>query len=341
MRSRLMATVAASLLLGATTSTIFPTETPAFAQESTSCTQVVPQVKDDTQNPPVWVDPASVSFALDDTALQDLPQDLGPVSAGPAYLIGASQVSGVPWLGVNTMHPSLLNNTQGDVTWELTGFSGPGSMYVFTQGGMGQIVGEEWFTGSGNSGSGTIVVERNRHVHPNWLFSSVGTYQVTLAQTVQLQDGTEASGAATLTFEVGTGAGNATDGHFDFGPTIGAASGDACGEEGDDTWGETTEYSAGAATGTSNTGASATGNSTKEAKQTSHGQSNSQTQGAAESSAKGQQPGQKQAQQQPQSSKQLPNTGPTVMTAPIAFLAIGVLTLGAGLVFTGRYFRWF
>lgn len=332
MGPRLMAIVAASLLLGATTPIISAAERPVLAQESASCSQLIPQVKDDTQSPPAWVDPESISFALDDAALQDLPQDLGPVPAGPAYLIGASQVSGVPWLGINTMHPSLLNNTEGDVTWELTGFSGPGSMYVFTQGGMGQIVGEEWFTGSGNSGSGTVVVERNRHAHPNWLFSSPGTYEVTLAQTVQLQDGTEASGAATLTFEVGTGAGNATDGHYDFGPTIGAASGDACGGEENDSWGDNTEYSTGAATGTSNTGTSADQNSTAGSKQASPGQSNSQNQGASENPAKG---------QQPQPSKQLPNTGPTRMTAPIAIMAIGILTLGAGLVFTGRYFRWF
>lgn len=346
MGSRLMATVAASLLLGVTTPTIFATETPALAQESVSCTQVVPQVKDDTQNPPVWVDPSSVSFALGNAAFQDLPQDLGPVPAGPAYLIGASQVSGVPWLGVNTMHPSLLNNTEGDVTWELTGFSGPGAMYVFTQGGMGQIVGEEWFTGEGNSGSGSVVVERNRHVHPNWLFSEAGTYEVTLSQTVQLQDGTEATGSATLTFEVDTGSGNATDGHFDFGPTIGSASGDACGsnKEEEAPVNETTNSPAGTNNSLAAGGAKATEATEQksESKPASHSQSGNQTSsqsanhsgGQASSAAKGQQP-------QAQASKQLPNTGTTVMTAPIAIMAIGFLTLGAGLVFTGRYFRWF
>lgn len=327
MASRRTAALVASLLIGVTTPGAYATETHVLAQAGTSCTSVIPLVKDDTQNPPEWVDPSSLSFALDDVALQDLPQALGPVPAGPAYLIGASQVSGVPWLGVNTMHPSLLNNTEGDVTWELTSFSGPGSMYVFTQGGMGQIVGEEWFVGEGNSASGTAVVKRNSHVHPNWLFSAPGTYQVELTQTVQLLDGSTGTGSATLTFEVGTGAGSATDGHYDFGPTISSDDGQTCGESSD------SDAETAPAAGESET------------TQSEKKQGQSLSQGANQGANQGQSQGQsKQAaakQQEIKQQKQLPNTGTTVMTLPITILALGVLVFGAGLIFTGRHFRWF
>lgn len=332
----------------------FPTEalalqTTVLAQgtQSGTCSQVVPKVKDDTQNPPAWIDPASVSFNLGDAAKQNLPEALGPIPAGEAYMIGASQVSGVPWLGVNTMHPSIINNTQGDVTWELTGFSGPGAMFVFTQGGLGKVIGEEWFTGEGNSASGSTVVNRNSHVHPNWVFSAAGTYQITLTQHVQLLDGTSASGSATLTFEVGTGAGTAVDGHYDFGPTL-SGDGESCGGDGEE----------GASTNAGTTGGTTGGTASTNTDSGTQSKASSTQQGAA-SNASG---GAKQASPtggtansggaktgttgasqatSTQAAKQLPNTGPTVMTFPIAFLGLGVLACGAGLVFAARHFRWF
>ena len=102
-----------------------------------------PQIKDDRQQPPKWTNPSALNFGLGSAAKTNLPQPLGPVGAGTAWMIGATQSNGVPWVGVNTMHPDLLANTQGDVTFKLTSFSGPGSMYVFEQGNLGQVVGKE------------------------------------------------------------------------------------------------------------------------------------------------------------------------------------------------------
>lgn len=336
MLSRAIAALVAALAFPMFTSPVASAETVVLAQADNQCSVVVPQIKDDTQNPPVWVDPASLSFALDEAAIQDLPQDLGPIPAGPAYLIGATQVSGVPWLGVNTMNPSLLNNTQGDVHWELTGFSGPGAMYVFTQGGMGQVVGEEWFIGDGSSASGSTVVERNRHVHPNWLFSAPGTYHVELTQTVQLLDGSESSGTATLTFEVGTGAGTVNDGHFDFGPTIGTGSGEECGGESTESADFPTTDSEVTASDSSPKNNKATGAQPAQNTRNAHSQ-----QSAQPSQRQPRQHAQQAAPSQQHATKQLPNTGPTVMTLPIAILALGILALGTGLVFAVRHFRWF
>ena len=142
-----------------------------------------PQIKDDRQQPPKWTNPSALNFGLGSAAKTNLPQPLGPVGAGTAWMIGATQSNGVPWVGVNTMHPDLLANTQGDVTFKLTSFSGPGSMYVFEQGNLGQVVGKEWFKASGGNASGAHVVPRNSHVHPNWVFSKPGTYKVGITQT--------------------------------------------------------------------------------------------------------------------------------------------------------------
>ena len=110
--------------------------------EQTCTAGIVPRVKDDRTVPAQWKDPASLVFGLGDAAKANLPQAIGPVPAGPVWMIGSTQQAGVPWLGGNTQHPSLLENTKGDVTWDIAGFEGPGSMAVFIQGGLGQVVGE-------------------------------------------------------------------------------------------------------------------------------------------------------------------------------------------------------
>lgn len=177
---------------------------------------LVPRIKDDRSVPATWQDPAKLTFGLGDAAKAQLPQAIGPVPAGDVWMIGSTQQSGVPWLGANTQHPSLLENTTGAVTWEVTGFEGPGPMTVFTQGGLGKIVGEEWFRASGGSAQGSHTIPANSHVHPSWVFGKQGTYHVTVKQTTKTKDGKAISGSARLTFVVG-GQGNANDGHFDFG----------------------------------------------------------------------------------------------------------------------------
>lgn len=206
-----------------------------------------PQVKDDRQVPATWNDPADMIFGLGEAAQTDLPEAVGPIPAGKAWMIGATQQAGVPWLGANTQHESLLEHTTGDVTWEVTSFDGPGSMFVFTQGGLGAIVGEEWFRAENGSAQGRHTIPANSHVHPNWVFSAPGTYHVGIRHTTTAKDGGELSGVATLTFEVG-GVGNADDGHFDFGSVYDA--------EGD--CGETHEGTAGSAGATGSTGSAGT-----------------------------------------------------------------------------------
>ena len=177
---------------------------------------LLPRVKDDRTSSATWKDPASLSFGLGNEAKARLPQAIGPVPAGDVWMIGSVQQAGVPWLGANTQHPSLLQHTTGEVTWTITGFNGPGPMAVFTQGGLGQVVGEEWFRAANGKAQGSHTIPANTHVHPSWVFGKPGTYKVTVTQTAKTKSGQTVSGAATLTFVVG-GQGNANNGHFDFG----------------------------------------------------------------------------------------------------------------------------
>lgn len=188
------------------------------AEQQQCVPAILPKVKNDTVNPPEWIDANDATFHLGDAAQETLPQDIGKVSAGQVWMIASVQKQGVPWLGANTQHPTMT----GEVTWTLTGFEGPGSMVVYEQGGLGQIVGKQWFSADSAGFEGSHTIAANTHVHPNWVFSAPGTYKVTIAQ----QEG-EAQGEATVTFVVG-GAPEEhmfTNGHFDLGGevTCGAA----------------------------------------------------------------------------------------------------------------------
>ncbi|TBW23922.1 hypothetical protein EZJ44_01475 [Arcanobacterium bovis] len=110
-------------------------------------------VKDDRTQPANWVSPSSLVFGVSNAAKTNAPAGIEFVAAAgsPIWLISSSQVNGVPWVGANTMHPSLLQNTSGNVTWTLNSVSGPGSLAVFESGNFGKIVGRYWFGGSSSS----------------------------------------------------------------------------------------------------------------------------------------------------------------------------------------------
>ncbi|WP_296136083.1 choice-of-anchor M domain-containing protein [uncultured Tessaracoccus sp.] len=109
--------------------------------------KLVAMVKDDRKSPATWIDPSSTTFVLGDAAKATAPAGIEFVApkGQQVWMIASSQVAGVPWLGANTMHESLLANTTGEVTFELVEATGPGKVGVFTSGNFGQVVGERWF----------------------------------------------------------------------------------------------------------------------------------------------------------------------------------------------------
>nr|WP_242516946.1 TIGR03773 family transporter-associated surface protein [Corynebacterium mendelii] len=204
-------------------------DTPRAGTAAGQCTLVehtvsgqvlTPVIRDDRTAPARMVDPESLVFHLGPKATATTTVPVGAIAAGTeVHMIGATQVDEVPWLGANTMNDDLLAATTGEVTWRLTGFTGPGRMEVFTSGNFGQVVGDRWFSAAPGRPSGQVVIARNTHVHPNWIFDTPGTYTVTITQTARTHSGTVLEKPTTLTFTVGEGDG-VNSGHFDLGATV-------------------------------------------------------------------------------------------------------------------------
>lgn len=135
-------------------------------------------IKDDTQG--VWVDPSSLTFAVNDTAKIKLPKDLSNFGSKGAnvWVIDQVQKPQVPWLGINTQHPSLLANTTGAVSYQMS-YSGPGAVAVLSGTSFGQL--GKVLLGAGSNQIWTIPA--NTHVHPNWVFTQPGQYLVQITQT--------------------------------------------------------------------------------------------------------------------------------------------------------------
>ncbi|OLT52609.1 hypothetical protein BJF88_13375 [Cellulosimicrobium sp. CUA-896] len=174
--------------------------------------ELVATVKDDRKQPASWVDPASLTFRLDETAQDEVPAGSAFAFLGEAgstiWSIGQVQESGVPWLGWNTQHPTLVEAAAGPVTYRLDAVDGPGRLGVYGTGNFGGV-GTKFFGTMPGFGKSTEVT-LNQHVHANWAFTEPGVYKVTFTLSVPLKSGGTASDTATLTFSVGDSSGTTT-----------------------------------------------------------------------------------------------------------------------------------
>ncbi|GGG82463.1 choice-of-anchor M domain-containing protein [Corynebacterium pelargi] len=179
-----------------------------------------PKIRDDRTSPGQWRSTDELLFGLGSAAATTTQQSVGSIPEGTkVWAIGSVQQAGVPWLGANTQAPSLLEHGVDAVTYEITGFQGPGVMEVFVPGDLGGSGATSWFHGDANGASGSVAIPHNSHVHPSWVFDTPGQYDVTITQTANTADGQTLQGQATLHFVV-DGSGNADDGHFDFGSEV-------------------------------------------------------------------------------------------------------------------------
>ncbi|MBZ2198306.1 TIGR03773 family transporter-associated surface protein [Occultella gossypii] len=159
-------------------------------------------VKDDRTAPPVWRDPATVVFNLGEAALRsaaEIPDDLSFIApAGEdVYMIQQIQEPGVPWLGWNTQHETVVNGPGASgVQMTLVGVEGPGELAIFLNGNFGQLVGQRVVDTVGGPTSYTI--PGNTHQHGNWVFTEPGVYAVTFTMSA---DGESVT--STLQFFVG------------------------------------------------------------------------------------------------------------------------------------------
>lgn len=173
---------------------------------------LVAKTKDDREQPPTWVDPESLTFRLGDAAKREVPAGADFAFLGKAgasiWSIGQVQEPGVPWVGWNTQHPSLIEAAAGPVTYTLDRVDGPGELGVYATGNFGGV-GTKYF-GTMDGFPRSMTVPLNQHVHGNWAFSEQGVYKVTFTLSVPLKSGGTVSDSATITFSVGDSSGTAT-----------------------------------------------------------------------------------------------------------------------------------
>lgn len=131
--------------------------------------RLVASLKDDRSSPANWVTPSSLVFGVGETGHTKAPKGIEFIAApgDDIWMISSTQIQGVPWLGANTMHSSMLENTKGPVVWTLTSAQGPGAVAVFTSGNFGKAVGDFWFGGakllSGSTDYGKVYLKDGKY----------------------------------------------------------------------------------------------------------------------------------------------------------------------------------
>ncbi len=161
------------------------------------------QVKDDRTAPPVWRDPSSVVLVLDDEHARreadSVPEELSFIApeGQDVWMIQQVQEAGVPWLGFNTQHETIVNGPGADgVELTLESVDGPGELAVFLNGTFGELVGQRVVDSVG--GPTTYTIPANTHQHGNWVFTEAGDYAVTFTLSADGESVTD-----TLSFSVG------------------------------------------------------------------------------------------------------------------------------------------
>ena len=164
---------------------------------------LTPAIKDDRHQPARWKRPGGMIVELNDRARRRLPSGLGWLApAGtPVYMIPGVQMAGVPWLGWNTQHPTILNSVDAPARMTLVSVRGPGKVAVFTSGSFGSAVGQRVFDTVGGPRAATVPI--NTHTHANWIFTSPGAYQLTIAFTVRTKDGKTRTGTSRINVAAG------------------------------------------------------------------------------------------------------------------------------------------
>ena len=144
--------------------------------------QLVARIKDDRSVPAVWKDPASMTFALGEKAKIKAPEALSYAAAPgqDVWMVPATQIRGVPWLGMNSQREEIVTETSGQVRFSLLDVQGPGNVAVFESGSLGAGIGTHVFDGAGTS----YTLPANTHAHQNWVFTEPGSYQLTIAMNV-------------------------------------------------------------------------------------------------------------------------------------------------------------
>ncbi|MGW3974327.1 TIGR03773 family transporter-associated surface protein [Streptomyces ardesiacus] len=162
------------------------------------------QLRDDTVDPAVWRDTDDVVLQVKDTAKIEVPTAeefsfLGK-PGDDVWVLPQAQQQGVVWPGWNSQDPQVATTVEREVTWELTGVTGPGDFVLFLNGAFGT---PEVVFDTGERLPQETGIEVNSHVHGNWAFTKPGTYLLDVRMTATTKDGKTHDSRRTLRFSVG------------------------------------------------------------------------------------------------------------------------------------------
>jgi putative ABC transporter-associated repeat protein len=124
---------------------------------------------------------------------------LGPAGSD-VWLLPQAQQSGIVWPGWNTQDPSVVNGTNGNVTWRLTSVNGPGEYKLFLTGSFGK---PEVLFDSAKSLPQQMAIPPNTHAHGNWAFTKPGVYRLGVQMTATTKAGRSVTDTRTLNVAVG------------------------------------------------------------------------------------------------------------------------------------------
>lgn len=128
----------------------------------------------------------------------------GVGAAEPIWYLDQTQLVDRPWPGIGTEELSA-GDFVGNLTFELTGFSGPGQLAVFDYTPFGLPRNIYIQTSNGISGDDAFNVPTGTHAHFNWWFTAPGVYTLDIMATGELSaaaGGGTVSDAGTFTFHV-------------------------------------------------------------------------------------------------------------------------------------------
>ncbi|MFC0530958.1 TIGR03773 family transporter-associated surface protein [Phytohabitans kaempferiae] len=162
------------------------------------------RIRDDSGSPPVWRELSDVVIHAVDKAKIKVPSGADYAFLGPAgsdvWLLPQAQQSGIVWPGWNTQDPSVVNGTQGNVTWRLTKVDGPGQFKLFLTGSFGK---PDVLFDSAKALPQQMSIAPNTHAHGNWAFTKPGVYHLGVQMTGTTKAGKSVTDTRTLNVAVG------------------------------------------------------------------------------------------------------------------------------------------
>lgn len=171
------------------------------------------QVKDDTGAAPVFREPETVTVAVDEvkTHLTVPPSPayafLG-AEGDDLYVLPQTQQADLPWPGWSTelLTSSLPAGTTlagGNPVELAVDVSGPGDVITFQNDSFGGVQPGTDFINTRTPEPDVIAIAGSAHVHTNWAFTELGSYELTVTPTIATSAGALTGPASSYHFQVG------------------------------------------------------------------------------------------------------------------------------------------